>query len=314
MRWLVLPLWLLLWAGTAAAQSDEDRAAARQLGKEGVELYQAGNYAEAEDRLRRAHAIVGLTTTGLWRARCLVQLGRLVEASELYLEVTRMPLGDDALDVHRSAKDEARAEHAALAKDIPHVTIALGGDSDDVVVAIDGQTVPRALIGVRRPIDPGRHELSARRGSWQHTQAFEVQKGEARTLTVPAPAPEPQPDPLPATPPPDSAPEESSLMPLLGWIAVGTGVALTGTGIVFGVLAADKKSTLDDGCTDGDCPPPLHGVVDQFETFRSVSAITVIAGGVLLLGGVTLLVVDAAATDDVALRVGPGSASATWHF
>ena len=91
-RFLPFGLALLLLAAPGAAQTPPETAAARQLGKEGVEAYRANDFATALDRLTRAHSIVGLTTTGLWRARTLVHLGRLVEASEQYLEVTRMTL------------------------------------------------------------------------------------------------------------------------------------------------------------------------------------------------------------------------------
>ena len=91
-------LLLILSVGTAYAQDAEGeadaatKAVARELGLEGIALYKDGKYQAALDKLDRAHELVGLTTTGLWRARCLVQLKRFVEGSEALFVVTRMAL------------------------------------------------------------------------------------------------------------------------------------------------------------------------------------------------------------------------------
>src|SRR5688572_22104076 len=89
---LVLATFTLASAGAAAQEeppedaSDDaanNRGAARELGKQAIEAYNARDYPKALDLFRRAHALVKLSTTGLYTARTLVALKRLVEASEV---------------------------------------------------------------------------------------------------------------------------------------------------------------------------------------------------------------------------------------
>ena len=61
-----------------------------QLGYEGVAAYQKGDYVSARDKLERAYRVVRAPSLGLWSARALEKSGKLVEASERYLEVTRL--------------------------------------------------------------------------------------------------------------------------------------------------------------------------------------------------------------------------------
>ena len=56
---------VVAWQAPALAQSDAARAAARDLGAEGVESYQAGNYAAASQQLGRAFEILRVPTLGL---------------------------------------------------------------------------------------------------------------------------------------------------------------------------------------------------------------------------------------------------------
>lgn len=288
----------------------ENRAAARALGKDGMALFEQGKYAAALDRLSRAHTVVGLSTTGLWRARCLEKLGRLVEAAEQYLEVSRMKPGPDARAVHRNAVGDARRERQALLPRIPKVRLLPQGDvSPDAIVRIDGKAVPPALLGVARPVDPGEHLLEVEQSGQRREQRFTIAEGASLDVpfavgaTPPGAAPGPtasesaSPVP-PVEPASDQAASGGSTQALLGWVAVGLGGAGLIAGAVTGGLALDRQSALDEGCTDGDCPPALHEDVDAFETFRTVSAATLIAGGVLALGGLTLVLTAPSAEPD----------------
>ncbi|MBW2525027.1 MAG: tetratricopeptide repeat protein, partial [Deltaproteobacteria bacterium] len=183
---LTLGATLALAPAVAARPVDsENRAAARALGKEGIALYRQGKHAEALDRLSRAHAVVGLTTTGLWRAKCLEKLGRLVEAAEQYLQVTRMKPGDEAPQKHLAAIDEARAARQDLLPRIPKVrVVARGGGASAAVIRIDGKLVPAALLGELRPVDPGDHVLVVEHAGEVEEQLFRVAEGQTVELPV----------------------------------------------------------------------------------------------------------------------------------
>jgi hypothetical protein len=69
----------LLTTGPAlAAPTAADKATARALGTEGIELFQAHSYPAALDKLVRAKALVATPVLDLYIARCQVELGHLV--------------------------------------------------------------------------------------------------------------------------------------------------------------------------------------------------------------------------------------------
>jgi tetratricopeptide (TPR) repeat protein len=156
---------VLLIAPHAAAQpaDDDPRAKARVIGQEGLAFFDQGMYIDALDRFERADAIIKAPTLGLMAARSLEKLGRFVEASERYLQVVRMTLDPKASDVWKQAVASAAKEREALLPRIPSIEIALEGPgAGDAAVRIDGRAVPKAIIGIKTPIDPGAHRIDAR--------------------------------------------------------------------------------------------------------------------------------------------------------
>src|SRR5688572_30759640 len=105
---------LLIWLNAAplAAQPVDDatRAAARDLGMAGVEAYQAGSYPAASEKLDKAYRTLRAPSLGLWSARALAKLGKLIEASERYLEVTRLDVASGDVAVQKQAQIDAAAE------------------------------------------------------------------------------------------------------------------------------------------------------------------------------------------------------------
>lgn len=309
-RALILVFILLCSAGVAHAQGETSeeadaatKAVARELGLEGIRLYKAGQHQEALDKLERAHELVGLTTTGLWRARCLVALKRYVEGSEALFQVTRMPLPADAKPVHVEAQREAEAERKELQPRIPRLVIKIVGElPDDTTIMLDGQVMAPALLGVKQPVDPGEHVLEARGAGTSAQKTIALAEGQV--LEVPIRLVDR--DGKKITPELDARDDEPVLS-TVGWVIVAVGGAGLIVGAVTGGLAISQKSDLDAGCVDNACPPPLHASVDDFETMRLVSTISFIAGGVIAATGVALVITGAATGEYSALRVGPGT-------
>jgi len=77
-----------------------ERALRRRLGNAGVEAFQAGEFADASAKLERAYRVIQAPSLGLWLARALVQLGKLVEAQERYVAVGRLPTSMAAALIH----------------------------------------------------------------------------------------------------------------------------------------------------------------------------------------------------------------------
>src|SRR5688572_10915705 len=135
----LLAMTILLAPRVWPAPVDEGtRAAARELGYEGVELFQKGDFAAASERLERAYQVLRVPTIGLWSARALAKLGKLVEASERYLEIGRLELGGEVAVQEQAQRDAAR-ERDDLSKRIPSLIVRLrDADGASAKVTIDG--------------------------------------------------------------------------------------------------------------------------------------------------------------------------------
>lgn len=155
---------LLAATGAAAEPADEQaRARARTLGEEGLALFDQGLYIDALDRFERAGDLLKAPTLDLMAARCLAKMGRLVEASERYLDVTRMTVDEKASSVLKAAVVAAGKEREAALARIATIEIVIEGPgAAGASVRIDGRPVPQAVIGVKTPIDPGIHRIDAR--------------------------------------------------------------------------------------------------------------------------------------------------------
>ena len=148
-------------AATGAAQSAADKATARNLATEGIRLFQEGKHTEALDRLQRAQTLYDAPVHLVYMARAQAQLGRLVEAAETYRRLVRTELGPNAPGPFRKAVSDGRRELADLDPRIPGLTITLDSDAPPgLELRIDNEVVSAAILGVRRPIDPGQHSVA----------------------------------------------------------------------------------------------------------------------------------------------------------
>lgn len=292
-------------ATTDATGVDEaTRSSARELGEQGNALFAAGDFAGALDKYERANALVPVPTLGVRIARCLVALGRLVEASERYLAVQRAGLPPNPLPVHERALEEARVEREALLPRIPSVVVTATPPGAEL--RIDGVPLPPALVGEKRVVDPGRHVVEAFAAGAAHRVEVDVAEG----ATVPvhlvvdgAPVP-------PADAPGDPVPGEAdgtSPWPIVGWTAVGVGGAATIVGVVTGLAAMGQRGDLEDRCgTELACPPEAHDDAGSYNDLRTVSAITFFAGLGVAAAGTAILLVDPGGDGKTEIVAGPG--------
>jgi hypothetical protein len=176
----------LLTQALVAAPTAADKATARTLGAEGIELYQAHSYAPALDKLGRAKALVATPVLDLYIARCHAELGHLVEAAETYRALVRTPADATAQPAAKKAVVDARDELAALEPRIPTVKILVEpAGSEGLEVQIDGQPVAAVIVGIDRAIDPGRHTIRvARAGGAPAEASIELKAGEKKTVSL----------------------------------------------------------------------------------------------------------------------------------
>lgn len=261
-------------AGAPVAPKDADEAtrnAARKIAEEGLALFEKGQWTEALDRFERAGSLVRAPTMGLMAARSLVKLGRLVEASERYLGVTRMELDAGASDAFRKAQVDAGKEREALQARIPSLHLTVGG-AGDASVTLDGKPLPAALVGAAFPVDPGPHVVVVTRDRTSKTERFQLREGEERRLAIT----------LDVAPPPTSGLKVAGI----------AGVALGGAGLVVGAVAGgialSTNSELAAVCKPG-CPPSEKDKLAGYETTKALTTSGLVVGGVLLGAGALMI-------------------------
>jgi hypothetical protein len=272
---LILLSALAIAAAPAAHADTSDPAArstARKLGQEALKLYDAGDYDGALDKFTTANQLVPTPTLGLYAARCLVKKGRLVEAGERYLEVSRMQLDRAAPAVMRKAVIDAVAERDKLLPTIPTLEVRLDGpQGDGVTVVVDGQPLLPGLIGEKRPVDPGHHQATAKRADVEVSQQADVQPSQAALLLLKLP-PLPPP-PLPPVPP-------TSPLRVASWIGLGVGAAGAIVAVVAGGIAVADENQLNasKSCYQYVCGPSEAGTISTFHTASKLTTAGMIVG------------------------------------
>ncbi len=312
-RKIILPLIVanLTWALTAIAS---DKTTARELAKQGLQAYDAGRYDEAVEKLSKAYEVVHVPTLAVNEARALVKVGKLVAASELYLEATRIPKDKSWQSTQDDAQRDAEKERNELLPRIPRLKVIFkGATAAEVSVTIDGAVVPQALADSEQVVDPGERMVEGKRGEEVVKQSITLKEGDhgqvmlqftqASVPVKPINGSVPtqpnqrnqtmQPATVPMTPAPAKDKSGGSSQKILGWTGVGVGGAGLAVGAISGILASSKRSSLLDSNTcsaDGrHCAPNQSNEVNAYNSLRTVSSVGFIAGGVLAVAGVTLL-------------------------
>ncbi len=231
-----------------------------------------------------------------------------MQASERYLEVTRLDAkqGDEA--VQKQAQADATREYDELQPRIPTLTVQTAGQApgEAVQVTIDGAPLAASLLGAAVPTDPGEHAVKAKQGSHvakarvtllegKHEQV-ELQLSSAAATAAAAKPFEPQPaaaaaPAIPAAPAntPAEAPAASGrAVPTATWVSVGVSVVGIAVGAVTGLMAKSQREELSPRCPNDVCDPADRSAVNQMNALRTVSTIGFVVGGVGLAGaGIT---------------------------
>ena len=283
-----------------AQTTEATRAAARQLATEGVAKFEEGEFVSASDKLGRAFEIIRAPSLGLWSARALVRCGRLVEAAERYLEVTRLDpkTGDEA--VQRQAQSDAIHEYDALQSRIPRLTLALSNSApdQDLRVTLDGVLLPATLLRAQVPVDPGPHVVEATQGALRAKQALTVAEGARVNVSLQlAYTPEAEPSEKlglggpaaavanaskPTALPVHPASAQRQHVPTAIWLTLaGAGAGIV-VGTVTGVMAMNERAPVAPKCPGDVCDPKYTREVERLNTLRYVSTGAFAVGGVAL--------------------------------
>ena len=166
----------------------ERKAAARAAYAEGAHLQTAHDCAHALPRFEAAQKLFDAPTNVLHIAQCQAELGMLLEAQESYLTLSHVTLPPEAPPAFRDAKENGRAELARLAPRVPTLRVMTkpaGSTLKNAVVQVNGTQWPAELIGVARPLNPGRYQVKVTASPNLSGMAeSELKEGQALSLEV----------------------------------------------------------------------------------------------------------------------------------
>lgn len=281
--------------------SATDKETARQLMDIGDKKFESGDYAGALESYEGADRIMKVTSTGLAVGKAMMQLGRLIEARDKLIAVTRLPQATDESPVLTSAREEAKQLQQTLADRIPQLTVSLAGlpAGVEASVQIDNETVPPASVNLPRAVNPGSHTVSASAPGYSAApQTLTLKEGDRQTLTLTFRATGEQHHEEPK--------DELEISPLV-WV----GVAFAGAGVIVGAitggLSLSTASDVKSQCQGTRCPVSVEEEGDRALVLAHVSTASfAVAGAGAILAGVGLVLTftsdDGA---DTALRIGP---------
>jgi hypothetical protein len=347
-RWITLFACAALSSqGTRRAAAQEDdaavTAAARALAVEGFKLAQNGQCSEAIDKLERAEKLHHGAMVSARLADCYIQEGRLVEGVERLRSVLREPLPANPSDALQQSYADSKTLLEATRPKLATLTVFIDvAPGVEPTVTIDGHAIPTALLGARRPTDPGDHLITASAPGYLSASRHVIlgpgeETSTALALVIDASAPRAQTnaaaisgaaasDGAAATANAASSQASSggrNLVP--AFIAWGASVAALGVGIGFGVAALNNHNDLSTMCPNKACTSDQSDLLHTAHvnaTVSTVGYVTAAAGAAL--GSVLFFTMGreeqapsgtaAAKTSRASLRVGPLGADVALKF
>jgi hypothetical protein len=205
-----------------------------------------------------------------------------------------------------------------------------GNDVVGVTIMTGGQRLA-ASAGTVIELDPGEHtftfqaqghpmvekRLMLAEGVHWRREVLVIADGVDRRRELTSKANTSEPAPMTSAPSKGDVAPRPNGPPALAWVAFGVGGAGLTLGIVAGLVAGGKHSTLAGEC-DNDtqtCAPQYAGDLDAFHTWRTVSTIGYVVGALGAVGGAALwLTAPKVRTNAAHLWLGPASAGIAGRF
>ncbi len=201
-------------------------------------------------------------------------------------------------DVREECTKRVEQLNAAIPTIVFEVKDGSGNDLTQVKVTMDGELLVEKVDGTSLSLDPGEHKfVFETAGQPPIEKVIVLREGDKqrRETIVLGPVPSPGPATTSASDPPSKHAGADALavdrttgtspMWTVGWVVTGVGVVGLGLGTLFGLKASSSKS---DGCgADHLCD---SGKLTDAKSAATLSTIGFIAGGVLLAGGLTLVI------------------------
>jgi tetratricopeptide (TPR) repeat protein len=252
-------------------------------------------------------------------ANCYVKLGKLASAWSAYHDLAK-------IDTNAKRRADAAKRETELAPRLSKLVIVVDADTPGLEVTMDGLDVT-GLINTPTPVDRGTYEIVAKATGREGAQVTAEIEEEGKTHKIrldlgdeveaaPKPKATAKSEPREIRDPPPPPPESKSNRRIYGAIAMVGGIALVGTGLVFGGLANSKWDEAKALCGDDlACEDPQdiqrgNVLVDAAESRANLSTGLVIGGAVVLTVGVVLYVTApsrSSSSSRTAIRISPGT-------
>lgn len=183
---VLAPLAIPVTSGTAHAQSAADKATARGLAREGIDLFKAGKFAESLDKMQRAQELYDAPVHLIYIARCQDKLGLVVESTETYRRLVRLTLADSEPDPFKQAVADAKKELPLVEPKLANVKILVEpANIPGLKLQIDGTNVSSAVLGVDRPANPGTRKITAAAPGYKSTElSVELTSGQTKSVKL----------------------------------------------------------------------------------------------------------------------------------
>jgi hypothetical protein len=282
---------LFLAPGVALAQGRTDAALAEALFREGKDLMEKSQFAEACPKLAESQRLAPGMGTQLSLAICHEGEKKLALAWAEYSQV---------LPAARRAGRQDRADYAdqrikALETRLSRLTIDVSNDAraPGLEVKVGDLAISQAALGVAAPMDGGTYKVTASAPGFQTWSAdVEVKpEGDSVRVNIPTLAPvtaTTQPAGASAAEPnaPDQATRTRRPLTTPIYVSGGVAIALAGASIVTGIVASSRASDFTDKNHD-----PAVSQAERQSARDSASSMgvasTVLTGGALVAAGVT---------------------------
>ncbi len=286
-----------------------EEAVAETLFREATALIQDGDYSEACPKLEASHRADPAGGTVLLLAICYEQTGRTASAWLRFNEARAMARADRRQDREARANDHL----VALEPRLSFVTVVIAESERALpgyAVEVDGAPLPLVSTTASFPVDPGKHVVQAKatgKRDWSGSIAV-TGEGERATITVPdllelppeaPPATEASTAIEPFTPPATAAADRPSRRPpgatqrRLAYAVGMVGVAVTGVGAYYGVMALDRRGESEKLCPDPTCTNEEGASLSDEAFVNADRANVLIGGGAALIVTATVLYLTA---------------------
>lgn len=286
--------------GLAAPAFAQDKAVAESLFNAGKTAMDAGDYKTACKNFAESQRQDPSQGTLLNLGRCNELQGKLASAWSYYKEAARMAqLKGDA-----DRAEAGRKLAAELEPKLSKLTVSIAAPTPGLVVARirkdDGERVEigGGVMGVAIDVDAGAYTIEASAPGHKKWTGEVTVGANADKQSVAIPALEAGEDPGAATPgatEPPAGGEEGGLngLTIAGFVVGGVGVVGLVVGAITGLSASSTASGAEDDpslCPNKKCTSAGLDEIDSAKSSATISTVGFIAGGVLVAGGATMII------------------------